>query len=43
MSSKNGYGGFTVEDNITGFIDKMAVALRQAVFQQAKGCTGIKK
>lgn len=37
FASINGYGGLSVDDNITGFIDKMALALRLAVFQP-NGC-----
>jgi hypothetical protein len=38
-SSKDGRGGVTITDNVTGFIDKMALALRLAVFQPASsGC-----
>jgi hypothetical protein len=38
FTSLNAYGGgLSVDDNITGFIDKMALALRLAVFQP-NGC-----
>ncbi|KAG7369238.1 hypothetical protein IV203_031981 [Nitzschia inconspicua] len=37
FASTNGYGGFSVDDNVTGFIDKMALALRLAIFQP-NGC-----
>ena len=38
-SSKYGHDGVNVTDNVTGFIDKMALALRLAVFQPASsGC-----
>ncbi|KAL3923128.1 MAG: hypothetical protein SGILL_001831 [Bacillariaceae sp.] len=36
-STMNGYGGFTVEDNITGFLDKMVFSIRRAIFD-SNGC-----